>query len=96
MRKRLLIAGLTIAVALTIAALLVVYPSRARGEANASGTEVRMDNFTFGPDTLTVPVNTYNSTEKTMNFSLQIPPTPQLPHPGPTLGINSPDHQFSR
>src|ERR1700747_2691410 len=57
MRKRLLIAGLTIAVALTIAALLVVYPSRARGEANASGTEVRMDNFTFGPDTLTVPVN---------------------------------------
>src|ERR1700746_3998725 len=57
MRKRLLIAGLTIAVALTIAALLVVYPSRARGEANASGKEVRMDNFTFGPATLTVPVN---------------------------------------
>lgn len=57
MRKRLLIEGLTVAVALTIAALLVIHPTRARGEASASGPEVRVDNFTFAPDTLTVQVN---------------------------------------
>jgi plastocyanin len=57
MRKPLLIAGSTVAVALTIAALLVIHPTPARGQANASGTEVRVDNFTFSPDTLTVQVN---------------------------------------
>ena len=57
MKKRLLIAGSTVGVALMITAMLVVYPTRARGEANGSGTEVKVDNFTFGPDTLTVPVN---------------------------------------
>ncbi|HXY52518.1 MAG TPA: cupredoxin family copper-binding protein [Terriglobales bacterium] len=57
MRIRWLIAGSTVAVAFTTAALLVVPPTRARGEATASGTEVRVDNFTFTPDTLAVKVN---------------------------------------
>jgi plastocyanin len=58
MKKHLLIAGSTLAVALMLAALGVVHPISALGaEANASGSEVKVDNFTFGPDTLTVPVN---------------------------------------
>jgi plastocyanin len=58
MKKHLLIASSSTMIALTIAAVLLVHPTRARGEeANAPGTEVRVDNFTFGPDTLTVPVN---------------------------------------
>jgi plastocyanin len=42
---------------MTLAVVLVLHPIRAKSEAAASPMEVRVDNFTFGPDTLTVPVN---------------------------------------
>ncbi|OLE14075.1 MAG: amicyanin [Acidobacteria bacterium 13_1_20CM_4_56_7] len=42
---------------LALAMVLVLHPIRAKSEAAASPMEVRVDNFTFGPDTLTVPVN---------------------------------------
>jgi len=55
LKKSCLIASLGLVLALT---LLSVHPALARGEeAKGSGAEVRVDNFTFGPDTLTVPAN---------------------------------------
>jgi plastocyanin len=42
---------------LALATVLVLHPTRAKSEDKASALEVRVDNFTFGPDTLTVPVN---------------------------------------
>lgn len=58
MRKRWLFGGLSAVVALAIMAVLVVHPIRARSEeAMASAKEVRVDNFTFSPQTLTVPVD---------------------------------------
>src|SRR5213080_4914835 len=58
MKKRVLFAGLSVTVVLAIAAVLMVHPTRAKGEeAKAAATEVSVDNFTFGPETLTVPVN---------------------------------------
>ena len=58
MKKIWLIAGSSLVIALAMAALLVVHPTLARGEeTKGSGAEVKVDNFTFGPDTLTVPVN---------------------------------------
>jgi plastocyanin len=58
MRKKLCFSGLVVALSMALAAVLIVHPTQAKSEdANASATEVRVDNFTFGPDTLTVPVN---------------------------------------
>lgn len=58
MRKNGLIACFSLVLALAVAALLAVGPTLASGEeAKGSDTEVKVDNFTFGPDTLTVPVN---------------------------------------
>jgi plastocyanin len=42
---------------LALAMVVVLHPTRAKSEDKASPLEVRVDNFTFGPDTLTVPVN---------------------------------------
>jgi plastocyanin len=42
---------------LALASVLVLHPTRAKGEAAASQLQVQVDNFTFGPATLTVPVN---------------------------------------
>jgi plastocyanin len=42
---------------LALATVLVLHPTRAKGEAAVSPLEVQVDNFTFGPATLTVPVN---------------------------------------
>ena len=42
---------------MAVASVLVLHPTGAKGEAAASRMEVRVDNFTFGPATLTVPVN---------------------------------------
>jgi plastocyanin len=42
---------------LALASVLVLQPTRARGEAAASPLQVQVDNFTFGPATLNVPVN---------------------------------------
>lgn len=58
MRKTGLIAGFSLVLALAVAGLLAVRPTLASGEeANSSGAEVKVDNFTFSPETLTVPVN---------------------------------------
>src|SRR5215467_1161642 len=59
MKKTSLITGSSFLLALATAALLAVHPTSAKGEeAKGSGAEVKVDNFTFSPDTLTVPVNT--------------------------------------
>jgi plastocyanin len=42
---------------LALASVLVLHPTRAKGEAAASQLQVQVDNFTFGPAMLTVPVN---------------------------------------
>ena len=58
MRRKLFFTRPMIALSLAFAAVLVLHPTRAkREETKASPTEVRVDNFTFGPDTLTVSVN---------------------------------------
>jgi plastocyanin len=58
MRKKLFFSGLVVALSMALATVLIVRPTQAKSEdAKASPTEVRVDNFTFGPDTLTVPVN---------------------------------------
>jgi len=58
MRKILLFNTLAFALLLALVAVLILHPTRARSEdAKASPTEVKVDNFTFGPDSLTVPVN---------------------------------------
>ena len=41
---------------LALAAVLLLHPVQARSQDN-KGSEVKIDNFTFGPDALTVPVN---------------------------------------
>jgi plastocyanin len=56
-RRKLLISSMAVALPLALAAVLFLHPTRAKSENQASPLEVRVDNFTFGPDTLTVPVN---------------------------------------
>ena len=54
--KRTLLFALPVVLVLALSAIVVLNPTRAKaGESSAS--EVRVDNFTFGPETLTVPVN---------------------------------------
>jgi len=48
--------ALATSLVLAVAAVLLLHPVQARSQDN-KGTEVRIDNFTFGPDALTVPVN---------------------------------------
>jgi len=58
MRKRLLLPGLLTAIPLTLIVVLMSNPTRARSEeTKTQSMEVRVDNFTFGPQTLTVAVN---------------------------------------
>jgi plastocyanin len=58
MKRKLFFGGSVVALALAVSAIVVLHPTRARSEeAKASATEVRVDNFTFGPGTLTVAVN---------------------------------------
>jgi plastocyanin len=56
-KSNLLFSGLALMLPLALATVLVLHPTRAKSEDKASPLEVRVDNFTFGPDTLTVPVN---------------------------------------
>ena len=56
-KREILFGGLALILPLALATVLVLNPTRAKSEATASPLEVRVDNFTFGPDTLTVPVN---------------------------------------
>jgi plastocyanin len=56
-KRNLFLSGLVLMLPLALATVLVLNPTRAKGEAPASPLQVVVDNFTFGPDTLTVPVN---------------------------------------
>jgi plastocyanin len=56
-KKNLLLSGLALMLPLALGTLLVLHPTRAKSEDKASPLEVRVDNFTFGPETLKVPVN---------------------------------------
>ena len=42
---------------LALAAVVLLHSTPARSENQSSPTEVRVDNFSFGPETLTVPAN---------------------------------------
>ena len=57
MRRTLLVSTLAFALPLALGAVLLVHPTRARSEDKSSPTEVRVDNFSFAPETLTVPLN---------------------------------------
>ena len=58
MRRKLFFSGLVVALPLALAAVLILHPTRAKSDdTHASPAEVRVDNFSFGPDTLTVPAN---------------------------------------
>lgn len=56
MKNKMVVAIVSVALPLALVALLAVHPPYARGE-DAKQSEIRVDNFTFAPDTLTVPVN---------------------------------------
>src|SRR5437763_9362415 len=56
-KTNLLWSAVALVLPMAVASVLVLHPTGAKGEAAASPMEVRVDNFTFGPDTLTVPVN---------------------------------------
>jgi plastocyanin len=52
------VAAIIAAMPLIVLALLMSNPTKARSEAKLQTAEVRVDNFTFGPQSLTVPLNT--------------------------------------
>lgn len=56
MKNKMLVAIVSVALPLAVAALFIIHPPRVKGE-DAHGAEIRVDNFTFAPDTVTVPVN---------------------------------------
>jgi plastocyanin len=56
-KTNLLWSAVALVLPMAVASVLVLHPTGAKGEAAASRMEVRVDNFTFGPATLTVPVN---------------------------------------
>src|SRR5215469_16714168 len=57
MNRRLFVSAVAIALPMALSAVLLLHPTRARSEDKASLTEVRVDNFSFWPETLTVAVN---------------------------------------
>jgi len=57
MKRRLFVSTLAVVLPLALSAVLLLYPTRARSEGKSSATEVQIDNFSFGPETLTVPAN---------------------------------------
>jgi plastocyanin len=56
-KSKVYFAALTVAIACTVV-VLISNPAKARSEVKPQAAEVRVDNFTFGPKSLTVPVNT--------------------------------------
>ena len=56
-KRKMFVPALITAIGLTVV-VLISNPDRARSEAKPQAAEVRVDNFTFGPQSLTVPVNT--------------------------------------
>ena len=58
MKKRMSFVAFAIVLSLSAASVFIVHPMLAKGEeANAPAMEVQVDNFTFSPETLTVPLN---------------------------------------
>ena len=57
MRKTLFITTFAVVLPLALTAVVLLHPTPARSENKSSPTEVRVDNFSFGPETLTVPAN---------------------------------------
>jgi plastocyanin len=57
MKRKLFVSTLAVALPLALSAVLLLHPTHARSEDKSSATEVRVDNFSFGPETLTVPTN---------------------------------------
>jgi plastocyanin len=58
MKRQFLTLGSATILPLTLIAVLTFHPTLVKsGETNASPLQVQVDNFTFGPETLTVPVN---------------------------------------
>ena len=58
MRKKLFIRSFAFTLLLAVGVILVARPSKARGDdTKPAPTEVRVDNFTFAPDTLNVSTN---------------------------------------
>jgi plastocyanin len=56
--KKLYVAGLLLAVPVTVALVMLLTPSQAKSEeAQSPSMEIKLDNFTFGPATLMVSVN---------------------------------------
>ena len=59
MRRKLFLGGLITVIPLALIVVFVSNPTWARNEETKTQImEVKVDNFTFGPQTLTVPVNT--------------------------------------
>ena len=58
MKRKMSFAGFAILLWLSAVSIHILHPMRAKGEdAKAPAREVQVDNFTFSPETLTVPVN---------------------------------------
>ena len=56
--KKLYVAGLALAIPITMALIMILTAAHAKSEERKTpSTEIKLDNFTFGPATLTVPVN---------------------------------------
>ena len=58
MKRKLFVSSLAAVLPLALAAVLISHPTRAKSEEPKSASmQVNVDNFTFGPETLTVPAN---------------------------------------
>ena len=56
--KKKYVAGLALAIPMAVVLVTLLTPTHAKSaEAKSQSTEIKLDNFTFGPATLTVPVN---------------------------------------
>ena len=55
--KKLYVAGLVLAIPMIVALVMLLRPTHAKSEeAKSQSAQIKLDNFTFGPATLTVPV----------------------------------------
>jgi plastocyanin len=57
MTKRRFFSDVMVALSMVLAAALILHPTPVKGADTKAPAEVRVDNFTFNPDTVTVAVN---------------------------------------
>jgi len=58
MTNKMLGSSLVLGLSLALAAVVLLHPTQAKSaDAKTPANEIKVDNFTFGPETLTVPVN---------------------------------------